>query len=234
MWVANNGANALNPCSPSFSSYPNNAHSWLVHGPVNLVGASEAWVDFFYRNNSEACCDPLFWGVSTNGTNFFGVAQGGTYQSGPYGNGYNLMRFYLSSVPTLGDLRGQPAVWLAFIFDSNASNTGQGPFIDDVTVVVEKPQGSQAIFLPAIFKSDISLASVYVTNNTGGNLTYQIFGTPQGTIACNVPNGAQNFLCGPPFTPNSYSWRADAKCGSKTGTRSYQPGANFPKPFGCN
>lgn len=234
MWLANNGANALNPCSPSFNNYPNNAHSWLIHGPINLVGASEAWVDFYYRNTSETCCDPFFWGVSTNGNNFYGISQAGTYINGPYGNGYNLMRIYLSSVPTLGDLRGQPVVWLAFVFDSNATNTGQGPFIDDVNIAIERPQGPVSLFLPIIVKSDITLASVFVTNNTGGSLTYQVLGTPQGTISCNVPNGAQNYLCGPSFTPNSYNWQATAICGGKKGIRSYQPGPNYPKPFSCN
>jgi hypothetical protein len=235
MWPASGGANALDPCS--LNNYPDNAQSWVIHGPFSLTGASEAWVDFYFRNVSEACCDFFAWGVSINGTNFFGDSISGTYVNGPHPNGYNLMRLDLSNVFTLGDLRGQPTVWLAFIFQSNFSNTDQGPFFDDVSVVVEKPQaqsGINALFLPVIIKSTTAPASVFITNNTGGNLTYRIFGTPQGNIICTVGNGAQNQPCGSPFTPGTYSWRADGGCGSRTGTRLYTSGNNFPTPFGCN
>ncbi|MBI1880902.1 MAG: choice-of-anchor J domain-containing protein [Chloroflexi bacterium] len=240
MWAANGGANALDPCSPSLSDYPNNAHSWVIHGPFSLIGASEAWIDFYFRNASEANFDFFFWGVSTNGFDFYGTSMSGTQNNGPNGNGYNLIRFDLSNVFTLGDLRGEPVVWLAFVFDSDSSNTGQGPFFDDVSVVVERPQagpGISQVYLPVILNTTISQATVFITNNTGGSLTYRIFGTPQGEISCTVENGAQNKPCGSPFTPGTYNWRADAAppCGkSKTGTRQFNTGPNYPTPFGCN
>lgn len=235
MWPASGGGNALDPCS--LNNYPDNARSWVIHGPLNLTGASEAWVDFYVRNVSEACCDSFFWGASINGTNFFGSSISGAHVSGPHFNGYNLIRFNLSNVFTLGDLRGQPTVWIAFVFNSDLSITDQGPFFDDVSVVVEKPQaqpGVNPLFLPVLIKSTTPPAAVFITNNTGGNLVYQILNTPQGTISCNVAIGAQNAPCGPPFTPNVYPWRADSICGSRTGTRLYTSGSNYPTPFGCN
>ena len=55
--------------------------------------------------------------ASVDGTNYHGPGLGGgTYKSGPYGNGYNRMQFDLSNVSVLGDLRGQSTVWLAFVF----------------------------------------------------------------------------------------------------------------------
>lgn len=236
MWPADEGTNGLDPCSAG-DDYPNNARSWLVHGPFNLEGASEAWVDFYFRNVSETNYDTIAWLASKDGINFEGFGTSGTYIDGPSNNGYNLRRFYLSYVgPTVGDLRGETSVWLAFIFQSDNTVTAQGPFIDDVSIVVERPSaapGVNTIYLPLLVKSEISPAKVYVTNSTGGTLTYRIFGPPEGNINCSVPNGAQKKFCGS-FTPGAYDWRADATCGSKTGTKFFRSGDNFPTPFQCN
>ena len=136
MWPADDGADGLDPCFAG-DDYANNMDSWLVHGPLDLTGASEAWVDFFFRNESQLGPDTFAWMASTNGIDFSGFEISGDLTAGPHNNGYNLMRFDLSSVPFVGDLRGEPEVWLAFAFQSDGSITGQGPFLDDVSVTIE-------------------------------------------------------------------------------------------------
>jgi len=229
MWPADDGANGLDPCFAG-DSYANNMDSWLVHGPLDLTGASEAWVDFYFRIESELGFDFLAWMASTNGTNFSGFDISGNLAEGPYNNGYNMMRFDLSDVPSLGDLRNQPEVYLAFRFQSDGSITDRGPFIDDVRVVIEG-QGMSKTFLPLIMKNPSATTNLYITNKTGDTLTYTVKKTPEGTKSCNVGNNQQK-LCAT-FTSGTYDWEAKAHCGSKTGTRTYPPGNDYPKAFEC-
>jgi hypothetical protein len=232
MWPADEGANGLDPCF-ALDPYANNMDSWLVHGPFSLIGASEAWVDFYFRNESELGLDRFWWMASTDEVNYTGFFITGDYAVGPYGNGYNLMRFDLSD-PGLGDLRGEPEVWLAFSFDSDGSVTDRGPFVDDVRVVVERPSGMPSannVYLPLVESHPVLPTNLYITNHTGGNLTYTVFGTPQGNKSCTVLNN-QEKLCAT-FTSGTYNWQAKAVCGTKTGTRTYPPGDDHPKPFEC-
>jgi hypothetical protein len=202
-------------------------NSWLIHGPFSLAGASEAWVDFYFRNESELGPDRFWWMASPDDQSYTGFFITGDYAVGPYGNGYNLMRFDLSD-PALGDLLGDSEVWLAFSFDSDGSVTDRGPFVDDVRVVVERT--AHRTFLPVVASQ--GLTTLYITNHTGGNLTYTVFGTPQGNRSCTVPNKQAPQLC-TTFSSGTYNWRAQAVCGVKTGTRTYPPGNDEPKPFEC-
>lgn len=231
MWPAYGGANALDPCFAG-DPYANNMDSWLVHGPLDLTGASEAWVDFYFRNESEPDFDWFSWMASRNGNDFSGFGVSGYYIEGPHHNGYNLLRFDLSNVPTLGDLRGEPEVWLAFIFESDEIITDRGPFIDDVSVVIERAaQDVNKVFLPIVFNNPTPVTKLFITNHTGGSLTYKVKNTPEGTKSCSVANNQQK-LCAT-FTSGTYDWVANAHCGDAFGTREFQPGDDYPKPFEC-
>ena len=230
MWPANQGANALNPCLPTLANYPDYAQSWLVHGPFSLAGASEAWVDFYFRNQSEYGWDYFWWGASADGNWYYGYSNSGTYISGPYGDSYNRVRFDLSSVPTLGDLRGQPNVWLGFYFESDESNTDQGPFVDDVSVVVVGPKN---VHLPVVLRAPPPpQTNLYVKNSTTGIASYTVVGTPQGNITCsNIPAGATAF-CGT-FTAGTYPASVStAQCGGRTGEVNFAPG-NVTRTVQC-
>lgn len=117
--------------------YPNNAFSWLVYGPFSLADASAAEVQFEYWNNSELLYDVLFWGASLDNNDFYG------YQvSGP-NRGWRSETFDLANVQQLGDLRGQPAVWIGFVFASDESIAlTEGAYLDDI--VLRKRVGSAA------------------------------------------------------------------------------------------
>jgi hypothetical protein len=239
MWPADEGANGLDPCSPALNPYPNNARSWLVHGPFNLTGASEAWVDFYFRNQSQTDNDLFWWAASNDGSWFYGDNTSGTYTSGYDGinpvsddsTGYNLIRFDLSAVPYLGDLRGQPNVWLAFVFNSDASTTGQGPFVDDVSVVVERNQADR-VYLPFVQRTIPPQTTLYIQNSTSGSASYTVFGTPEGDITCtNIPAG-QTVLCGT-FTTGTYNVRVTTtECGQRTGEVDF-PAGNTTRTVRC-
>lgn len=130
-------------------------------------------------------------------------------------------------------MRGEPEVWLAFVFQSDWSITGQGPFLDDVTVVIEKETQTplKRRYLPFLYKNAAPITNLYVTNNTGGTLTYTVRGTPEGTKSCSVENNQQK-LCAT-FSPGTYDWEAQAHCGTAYGTRYYPPGDDYPKAFQC-
>ncbi len=52
------------------------------------------------------------------------------------------MDFDLTNVYILGDLRGQPAVWILFYFYSDVSITDDGTFLDDITIWRHLPDAS--------------------------------------------------------------------------------------------
>ena len=118
-WPANGGANAITPPTP----YPNNLKSWMVYGPFDLTGYSAAWLDFYFWMASEGCCDHLYWRAS--GNNFATWTQG--IASGFYTE-------WTFEDMNLEDFLGDSSVWIAFVFESDASVGAEGPFVDDVGI----------------------------------------------------------------------------------------------------
>lgn len=212
-WPAGwDGANGVNPCSPDFAAYPNDVNSWLIYGPFSLVSAESPIFGFYIRMEAELCdpissCDFLFWGASTDGSDFGGFITSGS-RTGSYGNGYDIETLDLSNVPFKGNLIGQPEVWIALQFKSDSSITDSGPFIDDVLLYYETPASapdSGLVFLPLIIKSPQPVTpktNLYVYNNTGGQISYyrvfnsKLNGAPIPDVTCtNIPAGATQF-CG--------------------------------------
>lgn len=123
-WLANGGANGLDPAA---YYYPNNARSWMVYGPFDLSNCTQADFEFYWWNRSEVNWDWFFWGASSDGVNF-----NGTQFSGDSG-GWTWEDFNLSNY--LGD----SSVYLAFNFDSDASNVNDGAFVDDLILWCNVP-----------------------------------------------------------------------------------------------
>jgi hypothetical protein len=221
MWPADNGPNRVDVCAGG--QYPNNAWTWLLHGPLNLSGASEAWIDFYFRNDSELFVDEFFSGVSIDGIQYYGTGFTGDFTSGPHTNGYNLWRLDLKDVPPLGDLRGQSNVWLAFVFESDFSITGQGPFVDDVSVVVERPAGSKTL-LPLVLKPPAQpTTNLSIKNETTDSVSYTVK-IPQGNVTCSgIPAGATR-PCGT-FASGTYPVTVTSQeCGTNSGEVYFAPG----------
>jgi len=122
-------------------------------------------------------------------------------------------------------MRGDSQVYLAFVFTSDSLITGQGPFIDDVKVVVERSITNK-VFLPGLFKAPpLPITNLYIKNETTGNVSYTVKSTPQGNITCsNIPAGTTQF-CGS-FTSGPYDVSVSTtQCGSNSGEVLFLPGA---------
>lgn len=110
--------------------YPNDAESWLVYGPFSLAGATAA--DFRLKAwlNSEVGFDGVLLGASINGSSFY-------FPTSLSGNsaGWIDMSLNLNNVGALGNLLGQPNVWVAVLFLSDSSDTFPvGVYVDDIVV----------------------------------------------------------------------------------------------------
>jgi hypothetical protein len=129
---ADGGANASAPGS----NYSNSMDSWMVYGPFSLSDATAATLSFRYWLKSEASFDYFKFLVSTNGTNFYG------YQTSGNTGGWVSGSLDLSAVPTLGSALGQSAVWIAFTFNSDSSNTDEGVYVDEVLLQKTVPSNT--------------------------------------------------------------------------------------------
>jgi hypothetical protein len=116
--------------------YPNHADSWLVYGPFSLADAASAQMNFSLWAQLEEGYDFLYWAASVDGVNFSGegITGNSTNVQPPTSQGWLDVTFDLSDVVELGDLTGRPQVWVAFIFQSDGSNSDDGPFLDDVLI----------------------------------------------------------------------------------------------------
>jgi hypothetical protein len=111
------------------NGYANSMNAWMVHGPFSLVNAASASLQFSLAQDTEAGKDKIGWYVSTNGANYSGYITSGQAA-------WHTVTLDFASSP-YGDLRGVAQVWVAFIFQSDAGNSGPqylGAFIDDVTI----------------------------------------------------------------------------------------------------
>ena len=64
-----------------------------------------------------------------------------------------------------------------------------------------------------------ALANVYIENDTGGRLCYEVVNSGIGRKC----SSEANFFYGS-FQPGTYTWKASARCGSASGTSSYPSG----------
>ncbi len=197
VWCA---GSALNPPS----NYANNMAAWMVYGPFDLFGASDADLTFYLWLES-LTNDNIYAMASINGTNFYGSGW-----SGSGGDAWYSMELDLTNVPTLGNLCGQPQVWIAFYFVSNASGTSYGAFIDDVVLRKEFAGGTEPQitsitpdtgpagtgFPVTIYGTDFG-----TTQGTSGVSFWRVGSTYKGAtvvswsdteIVCEVPSGASS------------------------------------------
>lgn len=114
--------------SPPSSGYIDDMNAWMAYGPFSLVGASSAEVSFYSWFITELNWDWVGCYASINGANFYGTAWSGN------SGGWSSRSLDLTNVPTLGDVTGESAVWIAFIFTSDGSNTYDGAFLDDISI----------------------------------------------------------------------------------------------------
>jgi hypothetical protein len=125
-WFVGGGAGAALGCQ---SAYPRRVASWMVYGPFDLSGASDAELAFQLWLNSEPGYDGFFGGASIDGTDYHGyMVTGNTSGWMPY-------RLNLRAVPELGDITDQEEVWIALLFVSDGViMTQEGAYTDDIVL----------------------------------------------------------------------------------------------------
>jgi hypothetical protein len=136
-WAAAGGANALSPWT---QNYAHNMRSWAIYGPFTLEGATSALLSFNFWNNSEVNFDFFGWYASTDGANFYGQRTHG------YSGGWRYASMSLGAVPGYGSMLGDSSVWIAFVFNSDATVALKGPFIDNVQVSMNLPEPPVAYY----------------------------------------------------------------------------------------
>jgi immune inhibitor A len=124
-WGVGGGANGGSlSCG---SNYPNNADSWMVYGPFSLADASAADLSFKQWVNVEAGYDKVCRYASSDGSSFYGNCTSADTL------GWDDRVLDLTNVYILGDLTGQPNVWIALRFSSDGTfNEPEGGYVDDI------------------------------------------------------------------------------------------------------
>jgi hypothetical protein len=111
-----------NPNAP-YHTYPNGMDGYMYRGPFNLTNSTSASLGFDLWLGSEYNYDWMSIYYSLNGTNFYEI-NGWSGQS----NGWERKTNDVSS------LCGQPQVWIAFGFSSDATTEGEGAYVDNVNL----------------------------------------------------------------------------------------------------
>jgi Zn-dependent metalloprotease len=122
-WCAAGGTSPQPPAGP----YVNNMDTWMVYGPFSLADATDAWMEFDMFLDVEAGYDSVYWGLSIDGSNFYGF----TVSQSP-GPAHEVLNFRdVTGVTALG----QSSVWVAFNFYSDTSMSAYyGAYIDNVVI----------------------------------------------------------------------------------------------------
>ena len=118
------------------ANYPDNADSWMTYGPFSLANTTAADLRFKLWTSSEDDYDGVCRFASIDGTNYWGNCISGDT------GGWIDSILNLSNVYTLGNLLGQPNVWIGIVFYSDSSTTfAEGGYVDDI-VLRKCPSGA--------------------------------------------------------------------------------------------
>jgi hypothetical protein len=118
-WPADGGANRVDPCAGV--NYPNNMNTWMEYGPFDLSDATNAGTEFVMWHDTEPDYDYVFFGVSYNGVDYYGL----------FWDGFAPCTLYNI---TYSDWAGDPSVYVAWVFYSDAGVRDRGAWVDDIVI----------------------------------------------------------------------------------------------------
>lgn len=119
-------------------SYPEDVETWLIYGPFSLTEATAAELSFRLWTRMEEFWDEVFWGASTDGTQFDGWSTSG--DSGGW----------VEQAMDLGNVTGTGEVWVALVFSSDLSITQpEGAYVDHVVLRKSSSPGAASVRSPA-------------------------------------------------------------------------------------
>lgn len=129
-WCAQTGAASPAPGH----DVPNNMESWMVAGPFDLTSVSSGSLAFDLFLDTEPG-DFFYVGASTAYPSFtvLGLDQDTV--------GFERFVLDLKTWGSLGDLTGKSQVWFAFLYQTDASRTGEGAYLDEILLDVDSPSG---------------------------------------------------------------------------------------------
>jgi|GEM_PF-1721014 len=130
-FCAKSGNAGVNPPA----DYPNNMNAWMYYGPFSLEDATEAELSFRFWARTEYPSDRLRVLASYDGR------WHGWWATGDWGDEWHSRSLDLTDVVVLGDLCGEPEVWIAFVFQSDDVATDKGVFVDDIVLRKYVPDG---------------------------------------------------------------------------------------------
>ncbi len=127
-YCAGGGPVAVSPPGP----YPNEMNAWMVYGPFDLSQAVDAEVVFSYYSITELEYDQFWVVASPDGGDWYGSAFSGDWVSEC--GGWCDDGLSLTDLGDLGNLCGQPEVYIAFVFQSDEDTQYEGSYVDDITL----------------------------------------------------------------------------------------------------
>lgn len=116
--------------TPGVQSYPANMSASMVYGPFSLTDASSSRMEFALVGRTEPGFDDVQILITAN--------EFETYQTYTF-SGFNFDTWAnyfadFADLPTIGDINGQPEVYIAFLFTSDEALGYDGVFVDDVAI----------------------------------------------------------------------------------------------------
>ena len=127
-WAIGGGPQgSLLPCG---SGYPSPSSSDMVYGPFSLVGAVKAdWSLKYWLDASDPYgSDFATFSVSKNGVDYYGLSVGS-------GRMWLDWRMDLSNVLGMGNLLGEPQLWILLRFAADeTSGTGESAYVDNIVL----------------------------------------------------------------------------------------------------
>jgi uncharacterized repeat protein (TIGR01451 family) len=123
-WVVGGNSGSSLSCG---ANYPDNLLNYMIYGPFSLESATAADLTFQLWLDSVLYQDEMYWGAGLTDDDFYGYFLSGS------SNGWEEHTLDLRAIPTLGNLTGQPQVWIVLAFISDAAdNLPEGAYVDDV------------------------------------------------------------------------------------------------------
>jgi PKD repeat protein/sugar lactone lactonase YvrE len=110
---------------------PVNTASWAIVGPYDLTETTAGTLSFNLWLSTEPYQDVFMWLVSTDGENYSGSARSTST------NGWQTVTANLENWGAAGNVIGESAVWIAFVYQSDHSNAFEGAYLDEVSLTVD-------------------------------------------------------------------------------------------------
>ncbi len=165
-WCADGGSQGL---PASGGQYLDNMHAVMKYGPFDLSDASDAQVLFYYWLDSEYNYDYLQWFASVDNNNWYGNQISGN------SGGWTPYNFDLTDVYIIGDLTGEPQVWVKWQFISDGSiHNYMGAYVDDILIEKDVSPGNVNLDLtggsfspnPCAIDADLTIDAEITNNGT--------------------------------------------------------------------